>query len=225
MQHCGDVTAGPTRPPSCGVLLVTAGLALLTVAAGCTDREVTRPEPEPVTLEGLRAAALGPDDLPGDPTASASGISVGSELLDTLECDDLLTGLVPNQEASTQLDTGQVVITSTVAHLPGAGRATTDHYNEVRERCSTTVDTAAGVSVRASRLSFGALTDRTLPIKLELEAATGPITEIAVILVREGDLVHVIRATGDRPIDRELLDSAARAAIGKLSALALDTGE
>jgi hypothetical protein len=225
MQHSGEATTGASRRPPRGAALAAAAVAVLTIAAGCTDREVTRPEPEPITVEGLQAAALEPDDLPGDPTASTSDMSVGSELLDTLECDDLLTGLVPDQEASTQLDTGRVVITSTVAHLPGAGRATTDHYNQVRERCSATVDTAANISVRASRLSFGALTDRTLPIKLELEAPTGPITEIAVIVVREGDLVHVIRATGDRPIDRQLLDSAARAAIGKLSALAIDTGQ
>ena len=59
--------------------------------------------------------------------------------------------------------------------------------------------------------------------RFEVEPDSGPITERDLILLRQGDLVHLIRLTGPRPSDKALLDGAVRNAIGRLGLLHDDT--
>ena len=71
-------------------------------------------------------------------------------------------------------------------------------------------------------LDFGVLSDDTLALKVEAELADGTIEERDLILMREGDLVSVVRLTGPRPSDKELLDSVVRVAHRSTSALLAD---
>ena len=76
------------------------------------------------------------------------------------------------------------------------------------------------ISVRTAALDFGVLSDDTLALKFELELPNGPIEERDLIIMREGDLVSIVRLNGPRPSDKELLDSVVRVAIGRLGRLA-----
>jgi hypothetical protein len=203
--------------------IATLAAGLLVVGA-CTDREVTEPEPEPVTQDRIDAALLTAGDLPNGADAG-DGPGVAAEVLPELPCDDFLTELEPEMEASRTLRSGPVTISSTVAYFPDRGASTANRILEVRSECRRAAVTATGEQVRSDPLRFGALTGRVGAIKIEREPTTGPITEIALIVVREGDLLHVLRASGDRPVNRDLLDQATREAIAKLSELALETGQ
>jgi hypothetical protein len=77
--------------------------------------------------------------------------------------------------------------------------------------------------VRTSELDYGVLSDDTLALKFELELPTGAIEERDLIIMREGNLVSVVRLTGPRPSNKELLDSVVRVALGRLGRLADDT--
>jgi hypothetical protein len=215
------IASGRKRSSWRAAATLTAGVLVL---AACTDREVTEPEPEPVTQDRLDEALLTADDLPNG-SDSGDGPGVAAELLPDVPCDDFLTDLEPELEASRTLRSGPVTISSTVAWFPDRGASTANRLLEVRSECRRAAVSATGTQVRADPLRFGALTNRVGSIKLEIEPTTGPITEIAVIVAREGDLLHVLRASGDRPVSRELLDQATREAIAKLSELALETGQ
>jgi hypothetical protein len=204
-----------------GAAPLAAGLLVL---AACTDREVTEPEPEPVTQDRVDAAVLTADDLPNASDAGP-GPGVATELLPDVPCDDFLTELDPELEASRTLRSAGVEVSSTVAWFPEAGASAANRILEVRSECRRAADRRTGRQVRADPLRFGALTNRVGSIKLEIEPTAGPITEIAVIVAREGDLLHVLRVTGERPVSRDLLDTATREAIAKLSALAIETGQ
>ena len=67
--------------------------------------------------------------------------------------------------------------------------------------------------MRTSELDFGVLSDDTLALKFELELPTGAIKERDLIIMREGNLVSLVRLTGPRPSNKELLDTVVRVAM------------
>jgi hypothetical protein len=200
--------------------LAALGLgAALALAACSTDREVTRPEPEPVTTERLTDALLTVDDLPDGFTEAASETTISTEVVPEHDCDDRLAELEPEDAVSADFAGSGRTLSSTVAYFPGAGGAVEQLLRDIASDCAAVVVSDQGLAIRTGALRFGVLSDDTLPIRVEVEPSSGPIEERDVILMREGDLVHVIRLTGPRPSDKGLLDSVVRVAIGRLGFL------
>ncbi|MGH9274240.1 MAG: hypothetical protein ACRDZU_06305 [Acidimicrobiales bacterium] len=202
-------------------LVLGAALAL----GGCrTDRELTKPDPIPVTEEVLAAAQLTAEDLPAGFTAvDGPGTPISSEVLPEHECDDALKDLKPEESASTDFTGNGVALTDTMVWFPGQGGAVEQLFRDVAALCSSVVVADAGLAIRTNALDFGVLSDDTLAIRVEVEPDTGPITERDVVIMRQGDLLHVLRTTGPRPSDKSLLDGAVRIAIGRLGLLYADT--
>lgn len=201
---------------------MVVGLALL--ASGCrTDREVTTPKPLPVTPERLAAALLTADDLPAAFTAADESTPINTDVIDQHECDDAIADLEPKQEVTADFTGSGTRFTTTVAWFPGGGGAVDKIYRDTADDCAEVVVAEEGLSLLTSALDFGVLSDDTLALKFELELADGSIEERDLILVREGDLVSIVRLTGPRPSDKELLDRVVRVAIGRLSRVADDT--
>ena len=202
---------------------LVAASGLLVVACG-TDRETTRPDPVPVTQARLERSTVTFEDL-GDSYRRAEpeggiGVSVVEH-----PCDNLLEELVPREEAASAATDGQQVLESVVAWFPGQGAAVPDQFRAAAAECAEVSESGAENAVRASLLDFGALSDDSLALSFEREPANGPITEDAVVVMRRGDLVSVLRLTGPRPVSRETLDEAARVAIGRLSLLQDETSD
>ncbi len=205
------------------VAALVVGAAVGLGACG-TDRKLTEPEPVPVTEELLVAAQLTVDDLPEGFTATdGAGPAISEEVVPEHECDDAIAQLEPEEAASTEFTGNGQTVVSTVAFFPGQGGAVDQLFREVGALCRSVVADDAGVAIRASALDFGVLSDDSLPIRFEVEPDSGPITERDLILLRQGDLVHLIRLTGPRPSDKALLDGAVRNAIGRLGLLHDDT--
>jgi hypothetical protein len=201
------------------------GVGIALVAGGCsTDRELTEPEPVPVTEELIVAAVLTADDLPDSfATVDGPGTPINAEAVPEHDCDDGLTKLEPKEQASTDFTSGDVRLTSTVAWFPGQGAAVDQVMRDLAANCAQVVIADQGLAIRAAGLDFGVLTDNTLAVRIEVEPSAGAITERDLILLREGDLVHLIRLTGPRPSDKAVLDQAVRAAMGPLGLLHDDT--
>lgn len=198
--------------------------AVLALGACSTDRELTEPEPIPVTEELLVAAQLTVDDLPAGFTAvDGPGTPVSEEVVPEHDCDDALGDLEPEEAASTDFVGNGVELTDTMAWFPGQGGAVEQLFRDIASRCSQVVVADAGLAIRTGPLDFGVLSDNTLPIRIEVEPNTGAITERDIVLMRQDDLVHIIRLTGPRPSDKGLLDGAVRIAIGRLGLLHDDT--
>jgi len=190
----------------------------LAIGACATDREVTRPEPEPVTEERLAEALLTEDDLPGAFTAVAEPqTTITSELIPEHACDDRLGSLEPEESATSEFTGNGTTLTGTVAWFPGGGAAVEQLLRDISADCSAVVVSDEGLSIRTGPLRFGVLSDDTLPISVEVEPSSGAIEERDLILVRRGDLVYLIRLVGLRPSDKGLLDSVARLAIGRIA--------
>lgn len=204
-----------------------AALALgsaLALGACRTDRELTEPEPIPVTAENLAATVLTTDDLRGGLTAvDGPGSPISTEIVREHDCDDALTELQPKEAVSADFSGDGVQLTDTAAWFPGQGPAVEQVYRDVASRCSQVVVADQGLAIRSGALDFGVLSDNTLAIRIEIEPETGAIIERDLIVMRQGDLVHVIRLTGPRPSDKVLLDTAVRVAIGRLGLLYEDT--
>ena len=203
------------------------GVGLAVVLSACdTGREQTLVEPVPVTAENVAAAVLTVEDLPpGFTRAEGAGTPISAQVLPEHACDDALANLVPEESSSADFVGSGTTLTSTVAWFPGAGAAVDQLFADVSSACAQVVATDAGVAIRSGALSFGVLSDDTIALAFEVEAPGTPIVERDLILRREGDLVHLLRLTGARPSDKTLLDESVRAAIGRLSALALETGQ
>lgn len=196
---------------------LTAGLML---GACRTDREITRPDPEPVTADNVADALLTVEDLPAGFTAADEGTEINAELVPEHECDDALGGLEPEEVASADFTGSGVTLTNTVAWFPGAGGAVEQLLRDVAAACRQAVAADEGISVRTGGLDFGVLSDDTVAIRFEVEPTSGPIQERDIVLRREGDLVSITRLEGLRPSDKALLDTAVRVSIGRLGALA-----
>lgn len=202
-------------------VVVVVGAAIL--ASGCdTDREVTEPEPVPITDKRLTAALITEDDLP-DSYAAVAGTPPSTELISEHECDDALRDLEPEEAASADFTTDTTLLTNTIAWFPGGGSSVESLVREVAEDCAAVVVAEEDLALRTEALDFGVLSDDTLALKIEVELPNGAIEERDLILMRQADLVSTIRLTGPRPSDKELLDSVVRVALGNLGALAADT--
>lgn len=208
-----------------GRLIAALGVGSALVFGACrTDRELTEPEPVPVTEERLQGTLLTTGDLPEGFTASSGpGTPIATEVLTEHECDDALADLDPKLEVSADFTGNGVELVHTAAWFPGKGAEVEQIFRNVAASCAAVVATDADVSVRAGGLDFGVLSDDTVAIRFEVEPRTGAISERDLILRREGDLLHVIRLTGPRPSDKALLDRAVRVIIGRLGLLYQDT--
>jgi hypothetical protein len=205
---------------SAATIVVAIGL----LAGGCrTDREVTEPEPLPVTEKRLTAALITEDDLPDTYTAAPEGTPVNAEIIAEDECDDAIKDLEPEEVATADFTTPTTLLTNTIAWFPGNGGNVEQLIRDIASDCAAVVVAEQALSLRTSALDFGVLSDDTLAVKVEAELADGTIEERDVILMRQGDLVSLVRLTGPRPSDKELLDSVVRVAIGNLGQLADDT--
>ena len=204
-----------------------AGLCLgtaLALSACRTDRELTEPDPIPVTEKLLVGAQLTTDDLPAGFTAKdGPGTAINDDIVPEHNCDDDLKKLEPKLSASTDFTGNGVAFTDTMTYFPGQGGAVEQLYRDIASRCASVVVADKGIAIRTTGLDFGVLSDDTLAIRVEVEPDTGAITERDVIVMRRGDLLHVIRLTGPRPSDKGLLDGAVRIAIGRLGLLYDDT--
>jgi hypothetical protein len=177
-----------------------------------------------VTEKLLAATLLTVDDLPSGFTATeGGGTPIDHDAVPEHGCDDAIADLDPEESVSIDFTGNGVTLTDTAAWFPGQGGAVEELYRDVAEDCEQAVVAEQGLAVRSGPLDFGVLSDNTLPIRFEIEPTTGPIEERDVILIRQGDLVHLIRLTGPRPSDKALLDTAVRVAIGRLGGLYEDT--
>ena len=205
--------------------IAAAGVgATLLLGACATDREVTTPAPEPVTHERVADALLTAEDLPdGYSAVEGDATPLGAELLPEHECDDRLVELEPQETAGRDFTGAGTTLTHAVGWFPGGGGAVEQLLRDVAAACNQVVVADHGLSIRASSLDFGVLSDDTVAIRIEVEPTTGPIEERDLILRREGDLVSVVRMTGPRPSNKRTLDTAVRVAIGRLGQLRVAT--
>jgi hypothetical protein len=211
-----------TRSGTLRAVTIAVGVALF--ASGCnTGREVTEPEPLPVTEKRLASALLTEEDVPATFAPAAESTPINAELLPEHECDDAIKELEPKEAASVDFASDTQLLSNTVAWFPGGGSSVEELFRDIAEDCESVVADEEGLSIRTGPLSFGALSDDTLALQIEVEPTSGPIEERDVILMREGDLVSVIRLTGPRPSDKDLLDSVTRVALGNLGLLADET--
>lgn len=209
------------RARQIGALALGASLALSACSA---DRKLTEPKPVPVTQKKLRSTLLSAGDLPsGFKASDQPGSAISKEIVSEHSCDDALTKLKPKLEASIYLTGNGVKLTDTAAWFPGQGPAAEQVYRDIASRCGQVVVSDRGLAIRTGPLDFGVLSDNVLPIRIEVEPKTGPIEERDLIIMRQGDLLHVVRLTGLRPSDKALLDTAVRTAIGRLGLLYQET--
>lgn len=216
------MTTGSDRGSrSTGALTIVVALGMLLTACS-TDREVTTPEPLPVTDKLLDSALLTTAELPGT-WAAVDGEPASADVVPGHDCDEAVTELDPDASATTTFTRDSLDLTHVLAWFPSQGRAAEQVYRDLLEDCRSVVVDDDGLSVRTADLDFGVLSDDTLPIRVELEAATGQIVELDLLVMRRGDLLQVIRLTGPRPSDKSLLDAVARVALGRLGRLHQDT--
>lgn len=196
------------------------------VAGGCqTDREVTRPEPQPVTEELLTGALLTEEDMPAPYELDEAAEPLGPEIVPEHDCDDELAALAPEESASVTFTGAGIdtTLTNTISYFPGQGGQAASVYNDILTSCGAVVVDDADLSFTTSPLDFGVLSDDTLPLVVVLEHGDGTIEERSVIVIQADDLISTIRLNGPRPTDLVVLDHVTRVALGKLGLLAQDT--
>lgn len=204
--------------------IAALGLGMTMVLGACsTDREVTRPDPVPVTDKLVAGALLTADDLPDGWTEAAEASPITTDVLADHGCDDKLTELEPKEVAAVDFDLGELHLSNQVAYFPGNGARLDTLMRDLLDDCEQIVLADQGLAIRTTGLDFGVLSDDTLALRFEFEPTTGPILERDLILIREGDLVSFVRLSGPRPSDKALLDTAVRVSIGRLGLLADQT--
>lgn len=198
--------------------------AALVLGACATDRELTEPDPIPVTAERLTEALVDADDLtPGYTVVEDKSTPMSTELITEHDCDDRLKDLEPKEEVSRTFAGSDTTFSHTVAYFPGAGVQVERLMREIAADCASLVVDGRKLAIRTGPLDFGVLSDDTFAIRVEVEPDEGTIQERDLILMRAGDLIGVLRLNGPRPSDKALLDGAVRVAIGYLGLVHDDT--
>jgi hypothetical protein len=211
------------QPKATGAVATLVAVAVLVVSGCQTDREITRPDPQPITAERLAASVLTDTDVPAPFTLDEDAEPLGSEMVPEHECDDRVAGLEPEHSATATFTDPDGTLENTIAWYPGQGGAVNDAYRDLVSDCRQAVVDDAGLSFRTEPLDFGVLSDDTLPMVFVLELEDGTIEERNLIIMQAGDLVSTIRLDGPRPSNLEVLDAVTRVAIGKLGLLDQDT--
>ena len=214
-----------------GQAKVTRGLATLVVGAvlftgSCsTNREVTRPDPVPVTDELLSESLLTEEDVPPPYVLDDDAEPLGPELLPEHECDDALSDFEPEDSASvTFTGTGLgTTLTNTISYFPGQGDSVNAAFVNLLSACKQAVVEDAALRFTTVSLDFGVLSDNTFPLRVVVENDDGTIEERNLIVMQSGDLISTIRLDGPRPTDLEVLDAVTRVAIGNLGEIAQET--
>jgi hypothetical protein len=190
--------------------------AMVLVLGACrTDRELTEPEPEPVTADALAEVLPTEEDLPTGFTEH-DGTPIATEVLTEHGCDDALADLAPKLEESVGFSGPGVELTSTAAYFPGQGGAVAQLLLDVGAACAQVVVADAGISVRTGPVAFGVLSDNTTSVRFEIEPTSGPIVERDLVLIVDGDLVNLIRLDGPRPSNKGLIDQVVRVSLDRL---------
>jgi hypothetical protein len=203
-------------------IVVAGGL----LAGGCqTDREITRPEPAPVTEERLSEALVTEDDVPSPYELADGAEPLGPEIVPEHDCDDELTALAPAESVDVTFTGAGIdtTLTNTVSYFSGGAGQAASVYNSIISKCRQVVVDDAGLSFTTKPLDFGVLSDDTLPLVVSLESSDGSIEERNVIVIVADDLISTIRLNGPRPTDLNVLDQVTRVAIGNLGLLAQET--
>lgn len=202
-------------------LIAALGLgAMLTLGACRTDRELTSPEPVPVTDKLVAGGVVTAEDLPAGWVPAAEPTPIDTDVIADHPCDDQLKKLDPKESASVDFTSGALRLSNSVAYFPGGGSAIEQLFHDIAEDCKQVELVEQGLSVRAQALDFGVLSEDTLPLRFEFEPAAGPILETDLILVRDGDIVSIVRLDGPRPSDKALLDTVVRVSLGRVGAIA-----
>jgi len=214
-----------------GQVKVARGLAILVlggvlVTGGCsTNREVTRPDPEPINDELLTSELLTDEDVPAPYVVDEDADPLGPEILPEHDCDDALADVDPEASASVTF-TGPglgTTLTNTISYFPGQGGSVAAAYTALLQKCKQAVVEDEQMRFTTVPLDFGVLSDNTFPLRVVVENDDGTIEERNLIVMRSGDLVSTIRLDGPRPTDLEVLDAVTRVAIGNLGELSQET--
>jgi hypothetical protein len=198
------------------------GAAVL--AGACqTDREVTEPDPIPVTDSLLEDALLTDADVPAPYVVDEGSEYVGPELVGD-DCDDGLRAVEPESTQQVVFKGSGIntTLVHTISYYPGNGGSVEQAYRDLLDDCAQVV-VADGVRFTTTPLDFGVLSDDTFPIVMTIERTDGTIEERNLILMRQGDLISTIQLNSPRPSDKVLLDTVTRVAIGNLGELAQQT--
>jgi len=207
--------------PMTARLIAAIGVgAMLTLGACRTDRELTSPEPVPVTDKLMAGGVVTVEDLPAGWVEAAEATLINTDVIADDPCDDQLKKLDPKESASVDFDLGAVHLSNSVAYFPGGGAAIEQLFRDVAEDCKQVVLADQGLSVRTNALDFGVLSEETIPLRFEFEPDVGPIREFDLILVRDGDIVSIVRLDGPRPSDKTLLDTVVRVSLGRVGVIA-----
>ena len=206
-----------------GTVAIVVALGVLVVGGCRTDREITRPDPVPITEERLAEALLTDDEVPTAFSLAEDADPLGFEIVPEHDCDQRVADLDAEHSATVTFTSADATLENTVAWFPGQGPAAADAYIDLLEDCQQVVVAGEGLSFTAQSLNFGVLSDDTFPIVFVLEQGEDAIEERNVIVMRAGDLVSTIRLNGPRPTSLETLDSVVRVAIGKLGLLDQET--
>jgi hypothetical protein len=216
----GTAVLGQAKAARVAAIIVVGAV----VAGGCsTDREVTEPDPVPVTAEVLTDALLTDEDVPSPYVVSEDADQVGPELIPEHGCDDALKDLDPEESAQVVFTGGFATLTNTISYFPGQGGAVVNLYNDLLSSCDQVVVADKDLRFTTKPLDFGVLSDNTLPLVVSLEKKNGDIDERNLIIMRPGDLISTIRLDGPRPSDKVLLDTVTRVALGNLGELEQNT--
>jgi hypothetical protein len=198
-------------------VVVACALALV----ACSSDSGTTDAKAPLTKADLRKALLTTDDFPEhDYTAGATAPS--GQVLDFFaddNCDDEIAGMKSALDAKASFVSagGSVTLVHAVDQYPGQGDAVRATFNRFVEACKL-VRTATG-QITVGPLAIGVLANDTQSAQILVDNG-GVFTETAVVFASNGDLFSTILLQGQRPLDRAVLDSVVRDAIGKLGALA-----
>ncbi len=202
-------------------VIAAMGLSVALFLGACrTDREITRPAPVPVTDKLIASGVLTAEDLPDGWVEAAKATPINADVIAGHPCDDKLKELEPKESASADFTLGGLRLSNSIAYFPGGGPAIERLLRDIVEDCKQVTVADQALKIRADALPFGVLSNDTFPVRFEFEPDVGPILESDLILIRDGDVVSIVRLDGPRPSDKTLLDTAVRASIGRLGAIA-----
>jgi hypothetical protein len=197
-------------------------LVAAVTAVACTGSGGPNAGSEPVTIGRLAQATVAARDLPDGFRQVLAAPGIEGEVVVDHRCDDAIEELEPAEQVTSAASDGAQTLVSVVAWFPGESARAENAYRRAASSCRSASTPGGSMIVRASPLDLGPISDDVLATLFEVEER-GMIHETAVVLIRRGDLVAVLRLDGPRPVSRRVLDQVTRLGINRLSEAARRT--